>query len=324
MNIGLPIISSFFGTLFFMITKPIFKNNRNTKIGNAWWYGYLYNYACHYNIEKIKESNKGYRRVEKLMSNYDFFRFYNTVFHMDCLSHIVYELSQGFIPVINDRFRVWDQFFEQPINNGEIKNMDYSTFPVSDEKNTLYTPQYISFCKANRKIASKLLRDFCRLRPEVEEYIDNEIKTLLTGHKVLGIVRRGTDYIGTGMFKQPEIDTMIDEARMWMTKYGYDKIYLATEDERIYNRFLYAFPNSILTNKRSYYDRAMTEQNVKWIGQVHFDRENDDYYKGLEYLSSIYILSKCKALLAGYCGATNVALALNEDNYDIFKVYDMG
>lgn len=258
------------------------------------------------------------------MSNYDFFRFYNTVFHLDCLSHIVYELSQGYVPIINDRFHVWNQFFEQPIKTDDNGALDYSAIPVSDEIDTLFTPQYIAFCKPNRRICTKLMRDFCKLRPEVAEYINNEISTLLTGYRVLAIVRRGTDYIGTGMFKQPDIDVMIEEARTWMTQYGYDKIYLATEDERILHRFTSAFPDAIITNKRSYYDRAMAEQNVKWIGQVHFDRENDDYYKGLEYLSSIYILSKCDALLAGYCGATNVALALNDEKYERFKVYDLG
>ncbi len=189
---------------------------------------------------------------------------------------------------------------------------------------TLYTPQLIPYCKPNRTIATKLVRDFCRLKPEPAAYIQNEIQTILRDDRVLGIVRRGTDYIGTGMAKQPELTVMIAEARQWMEQYHYTKIYLATEDERIFDKFNEAFPNQILVNKRTYYDKAMTDQNVKWIGQVHFNRENDDYYKGLEYLSSIYILSKCQALLAGYCGAGNMAMLLNGGKYEKIKVYDLG
>ena len=109
-----------------------------------------------------------------------------------------------------------------------------------------------------------------------------------------------------------------------MQKYGYERIYLATEDERIYDQFVAAFPGLILVNKRSYYDKAMAKQNVKAIGLVQFKRENDNYWKGLEYLSSIYIVSKCCALLAGFCGATQLALLLNNDHYERFKVYDLG
>ena len=104
----------------------------------------------------------------------------------------------------------------------------------------------------------------------------------------------------------------------------YDKIYLATEAESIYEQFAAAFPGRLLVNKRSYYDKAMAQQSVKWIGQVQFDRENDSYWKGLEYYSSINILSRCSALLAGYCGASNMALLLNDEHYERFYIYDLG
>ena len=324
MNIGLRVISSFLGTVFFSLTKPFFKNNKYSKAGNVWWYGYLYWVACHYQLDKIKKNNKGYRAVRKLMHNYDFFLFYNTVFHLDALSHIVYELSQGYVPVIDDTWHVWDQFFEQPILLEGKPLPDRSELPVSDVEETLYTPQEIPFCKPNRVVASKLIRDFCRLLPEPAAYINDEIHTLLDGHRVLAMVRRGTDYIGTGMPTQPKVEDMIRDARQWMQTYRYDRIYLATEDERIFKQFEAAFPGQVLANKRSYYDKAMQEQNVAAIGRVHFDRENDDYLKGLEYLSSLYILSKCQALLAGYCGATQIALLLNEDAYERWKVYDLG
>ena len=323
MNVGLRVIGTPIGTAFFSMTKSFFKNTQN-KIGDLWWFGYLYWFARHYNLEKLKRNNKGYRVVKKLMKDYDFFKFYNTVFHIDCLSHIIYELSQGYIPVIDDTYHVWDQFFEPPILLDGKNPIDKSTLPVSDVESTLYTPQLIPYCKPNRIVGMKLLRDFCRLRPEISAYINEEIHTLLDGHRVLGVVRRGTDYIGTGMARQPEIEDMICEARLWMKTWHYDKIYLATEDKRILDQFEAALPGLVLVNKRSYYDEAMVEQNVKWIGQVHFQRENDDYYKGLEYLSSIYILSKCDALIAGYCGAGNMALLLNGDKYEHFKFYDLG
>ena len=67
-----------------------------------------------------------------------------------------------------------------------------------------------------------------------------------------------------------------------------------------------------MENKRTYYDRIMKEQSLVSIANVRFDRENDEHYKGLEYLSSLVILSRCQGLVAGNCGGTRMALFLNE------------
>ena len=321
---GFFVLKTPIGSAFFAMTKRLFKDDKASKIGNAWWYGYLYNYAYHLDFDRIKRNNKGYRAVRVLIPNYDYFKFYNTVFHFDCISHIIYELSQGYIPIIDDRFHVWSQFFEQPVLIGGTEIGDFSTIPASDELSTLYTPTLVPYCKSVRKLWARLLKEFCRLNEAESKYIEEEIQTILKDSKVLGVICRGTDYIGAGMAVQPKTEDVIAEAADWLRKYGYDKIYLATEDERIYDQFAAAFPDKILVNKRSYYDKAMVKQNVGAIGRVHFNRENDDYLKGLEYLSSIYIVSRCNALLAGYCGATHAALMLNDDHFDRFKVYDLG
>ncbi len=323
-KLGLRLLATPIGTLFFKITKGAFKNDRTSRLGDAWWYGYLYNFAGRMDLEGIKKNNKGYRAVRVIKPDYDYFLFYNTVFHLDCVSHIIYELSQGYIPVIDDHYQVWTQLFEQPVELADREIGDPALLPESDEPSTLYTATMIPYCKPVRKLWGKLLHQFSRLKPEEQAYVDNEIRTILKDDRVLGIVCRGTDYIGTGMPRQPEIKDVIAEAKAWMEQYHYEKIYLATEAESIYDQFAAAFPGKILVNKRSYYDKAMAQQNVKWIGLVQFDRENDNYWKGLEYLSSIYILSNCKALLAGYCGASNMALLLNDERYERFKVYDLG
>lgn len=323
-KLGFHILSTPIGTAFFHLTKGMFKNDKSSKMGNIWWYGYLYNFACHFNLDKIARKSQGYRAVRVIIPDYDYFFFYNTVFHFDCVSHILYELSQGYIPVIDDHHHVWEQFFEQPIELPGKPIGDYSLLPESEEHDTLYTPMQIPYIQPVRKLWTKLLREFCHLKDNEATYIRNEIESILQQHRVLGIVCRGTDYIGTGMPIQPKVEDVIAEADLWMKKYHYGYIYLATEVESIYEQFEAAFPGRILVNKRSYYDKAMSQQNVRWIGQVHFERENDNYWKGLEYLSSIYILSNCQALLAGYCGATHVALLLNEDKYERFKVYDLG
>ncbi len=233
-------------------------------------------------------------------------------------------MSQGYIPIIADKFGVWDQFFEQPVMPiEEGKSVD--DYPVSDVDFTMHTASGVDNNNPLRKTWAKLLKDFCRLKPNEKNYIESEIKEVLgKGKRVLGVVCRGTDYVGTGMPTQPSIEMLSSDIKDWMQKYNYDKVYLATEDERIFNALSKELPDVILTNKRTYYDKKLAETNQKWIGTVSFDRENDRYYRGLEYYSSINILSRCNALLAGFCGATGIALMLNNEKYERFHVYDLG
>lgn len=306
---------------YFLMTKKRFLNDKSSRLGNAWWYGYLFHYALHLDVNKARAQGFPKRRVRTLMPDFDYFLFYNTVFQLDCISHILYECAMGYTPIIDDTWGVWNQFFEQPIESlGENERLE--DIELSDEPSTLSTPTLIPYCKIVRKVWGRLIHDLCRLNENERQYIENECRDVLgKGNRVLAIVCRGTDYKTANMEKQPEVCDVISEAQKWMEKYGYDKIYLATEEEAIYDQFEKAFPGKILVNKRTYYDKAMKEQNVQWIGQVSFNRENDDYLKGLEYLSSIIIVSRCKALLGGYCGASNMALLYNGEQYERFKIY---
>ena len=307
--------------LFFRLTKQRFLNDKSSSLGNTWWYGYLFNYGLRLDLNSFCNQNLPKRRVRKLMPNFDCFYFYNTVFQLDSISHILYELAMGYIPIIDDTWGVWNQFFEQPVESlGTDEKIE--DIEISDEPSTLSTPTLIAYSKTVRKVWGRLISDFCRLNEKEKQYIENECHDVLSkGNRVLAIVCRGTDYKIANMEKQPVVSDVITEAQKWMSKFDYDKIYLATEEEAIYDQFEAAFPGKILVNKRTYYDKAMKEQNVKFIGQVSFNRENDNYLKGLEYLSSIIIVSRCKALLGGYCGASNMALLYNGEKYERFKIY---
>ena len=109
-----------------------------------------------------------------------------------------------------------------------------------------------------------------------------------------------------------------------MESEGYEYIYLATEDGRIDKAFRDVFGDKLLINNRNYYDEIYNNQKIELIKDVHFDRDNDDYLKGVEYLSSIVILSKCDSLLAGNCGGSQAAVFLNRLKYKKCNIYNLG
>ena len=52
--------------------------------------------------------------------------------------------------------------------------------------------------------------------------------------------------------------------------------------------------------------------------------KNESYIKGLEYLSSMVILSRCKGLIGGNCGGSKLALMLSNLDYEYWHLWDLG
>lgn len=303
------------GTLYFR------HDRKKAGKGSLWWHFYLLNYASRYSKEQMEQRCRETVSIEWVQPYH--FSFYTAFFHTSAISHMLYELANGRLPYINDRFRVWTDFFEQPFETAESRPETVNT-----KKECLYRPWFVPYCKTVTRVWIKLFQEFARFNPETAAYIQAECDQLLTpGRKVLGVLCRGTDYVNTqpkNHPKQPDPGEMIAVCRKWIKKYRYDAIYLATEEERLLRLFQEAFPGMILENKRSYYDRIMKEQSLISIANVCFDRENDNHWKGLEYLSSLAILSRCDGLVAGNCGGTRIALFLNGDRYTRRKVFDKG
>ena len=303
------------GSLYFKRAK---KRNPNSKLGRFWWHFYLVNYLLCGGFEQDKGEKKPIS-IEQIKEYH--FQFYNVCFHTNCISHMVYEYANGNLPVVHDRFHIWNDFFQQPFG-------DLPTERTASVKDGMLSARFALINPVSMRAWWKATHAFVRLNEAAKQYIDEECSAILRdSERVIGVVCRGTDYLILKPHRhpvQPEVDDVIHLCRKWLRKYGYDKIYLATEDEKIYQKFEAAFPGQILTNKRSYYDKAMEKNGFREITQVHFDRENDDYYKGLEYLSSLYILSNCHALAGGNCGASQMVTYLSNGKYERTHIFDKG
>ncbi len=141
------------------------------------------------------------------------------------------------------------------------------------------------------------------------------------GDKVLGVNVRGTDYVSLnqrGLPIQPDIETLMKETENWMEKYGLNKLFLSCEDEEIVQRFQDRFSNRVILNQRKFYRKTAGEEAVT---DITFHRENDKYLRGIEYLTTIYILSKCDYLLGGVSGASVSAQCMRPLDKPYKKVY---
>ena len=226
---------------------------------------------------------------------------------------------------------LWEEFFEQPFAFSEEEMARIGEAPGMAEKVGPAFPQWQdAIDPRTRRLYSGMYRRMIRYRPEVQAYLDEELAAVRAeaqGGKMLGVLCRGTDYTATrpkGHPRQPEAEAILARAEEAYRNGKYAGIYLATEDSRYDTAFRERFGDKIHVNRREYYDRAYREGGIRMIRDVHFDRERDDYRKGIEYLSSLYILSRCEGLIAGNCGGSQAAAFLNGGKYEECYFFDLG
>ncbi len=172
-----------------------------------------------------------------------------------------------------------------------------------------------------------MLNHFAKYNKKTLEYFDSEYNKLIKGKKTVACVLRSTDYTKLqpkGHPIQPSNEEVFDKIREVMNRFGIDYIYLATEDKKIADAFKEEFPNRIIENKRRYLNEKYDEEDLSLVSQVHFNRENDDYLKMLEYFSSMNLVSKCDYLVTGLSGGSEMAIYRNGNRYEYSYIFDKG
>lgn len=186
-------------------------------------------------------------------------------------------------------------------------------------------PRDYKYNQRMQKRFRTLYNAYIRFVPRVQEYIDEECERILQNKgTVLGVIVRGTDYsqLKPALHPiQPSIEIVLERAEKLLKDKHWDYIYLATEEEENVKKFQEKFPGRILLNNRCYYDGDYTN---KYICETKNERKNDEYLRNLEYLSSMYILSKCDMLIGGMCGGSQAALLMRQNEYEYLHLFDLG
>lgn len=275
--------------------------------------------------------NRKVMLIDKGVYEYGYF---NACFLENMMSLMVYALSNGYTPYVNLKDRGegwtnWDSFFEQPFPIQTDRLPDR----ICDLEQGYFKPEfYTPYNKFDLRLWCKVYHRLVRLNEPTSQYVEKEYNNLFfdeNGQKknVLGVICRGTDYVKMKPFGhpiQPSVEQVIERTKVLLKQYHLDYIYLATEEYAIYEKFEKAFPGLIIVNQRQYYDVIFNANEMSYIYEVQFDRENDIYLKGLEYLSSLQLLSRCDVLLGGNCGGACAALYMNNMKYKHVELFKLG
>lgn len=250
-----------------------------------------------------------------------------------------YAKSKGMIPVMRitmsnkscysnyKKDDIWGKFYEQPEG--------YTLDEVMSSKHVFFScGLYNGSVQTN--IMNALSADTEDLRwPDgiynsaVREYIDERIRKFLPKpSKTLGVLARGTDYVNTHLFNHPihatkemlcdKIDETIRNSNGTL-----EYIYLATEDAEYCRYFKERYKERLTYTDQ---ERYVTEED-ECLGQLHSKQDNkrDGFLYGVEYITSIYLLSKCDSLIAsGGCAGVWEAVRQNEGRYRSTYIFDLG
>jgi hypothetical protein len=261
------------------------------------------------------------------------------------LNHIVYAKKFGYIPVVDfqnyrtqylepdaqGKENAWEYFFEQP--------MGYSLCDINKSKNIILSSKAsnpririlnfslnLSKNQELRRYYNGLFQKYIRPTKVTKDYLAaDEARIFIENRKVLGILCRGTDYTHkkpAGHEVQPDPDDVIMKAEDVIKKYNCTHIYLATEDQDIFDIFIKHFGNIILSNSQTRFSTEELE-NVQFIANTREKREHDKYFLALEYLSSVNILSKCPCFIGGQTTGTFGVYAMTT-GFEYNYTYDLG
>lgn len=284
-------------------------------------------------LSKVREKGK-YCFIENGTWDY---RIVNFCFVKNMLSDIIWCIERGYIPVVrltapeksnySENKYLWEMFFEQPLSDcgGKKVKAPRVICPIIASS---IIPKF-SDARIPQKVEqwSILLDLFVKYNKNSLDYFNSEIKELIKNKHVIACVLRSTDYTKLkpkGHPIQPTNQEVFDKIREVMLKYPVDAIYIATEDYNIAEAFKKEFPGMIIENKRKYFNEKYEDGGCSHISQVHFERENDDYLKMLEYMSSMNIVSNCEYLVTGLSGGSEMAIYRNGNKYKYSYIFDKG
>ena len=254
------------------------------------------------------------------------------------LSQINYAKRNNWNPVIDmknyngitvngKRVNAWELYYDQPYPelNGKLDGIySQKKYRLSDGICRADAPNDSMDFFLNKKTLaywSILYRENCRFNSAMQSYADKEYDSIIKGKRVVGVLCRGTDYLKLkpkGHPVQPDPDLVIVKVKRLMKDYNCGYVYLATEDEAIEKLFRVAFLDKLLVNKRVY-----KKYSGGYLANTLNNREDDVYHTNVEYLSSLYLLSRCNCFVAGRTSGAVITMLMDTE-YEYTYFWDLG
>ena len=248
--------------------------------------------------------------------------------------------EKGWIPVVdlskkpnqyllNETDNAWEYFFE-PVSDISVAEARRSRnvisastngFELCEWRGNLLQRKYDVFLNktcGKKIIFNQKVRLNCSIKNYISENLPNELKDI--HKKVLGVIARGSDYRRVASEKvgrtrySASIESIAKRSEELIRRYGFDYIFLATEDEEYLQVMKCKFGDRLLyiDQNRVSYDYEKGEYCE--VADI-LNMENGKEF-GKKYLFILYCLSICDGLISSInCGASFIARNWNNGAY---------
>lgn len=229
-----------------------------------------------------------------------------------------------------DGSNVWDMYFE-PVS-------EFSVEDVYNSKNVLLA--YDGMKTKNPYLYEQdiladyphLIKKYLRVKKEVLASCKKQYESVVPEgvKRYIGVVGRGSDYnmqlsgnLQNYLMRPLSGTEILEKTRALFETGGYDGIFLATEDNQVFDIFMASDLKDKLffvEQERITYDP--TDTSKRFLADIYKEeKERDGYAENLRYLGIIYILSKATALLSTtLCGAAKMAWGFSESGFEYMDV----
>ncbi len=162
----------------------------------------------------------------------------------------------------------------------------------------------------------------------MDEYYDS----LFGEEKVLGVMIRGTDYVTSGMTGDRMMASASQMAPLiheWINKYGFEKVFLATEDEDALEYMRQEFGSLVVALSQERLKLSDLRQN-EILSDYEKEHADGIYEEKLEdttinYFYALYILSRCDSFIcSGRCNGSDIVRSFNDERFSHFYKFAVG
>lgn len=171
----------------------------------------------------------------------------------------------------------------------------------------------------------RLVQKYISFSDDANNLVEKEIAKIDT-NKTIGLYLRGTDYTTlkpAGHPVQPTAEQAIKVVDKMMSKYGFSDVFLTTEDFSIYSEIKLRYGDHL---KLVSYDSFIKDYRGGFLSndsKAMDELSESPYYRGLNYLCKLIILSKCKVFVGGNTSGSWAACTFSKGFTEQY-IFDLG
>jgi hypothetical protein len=223
---------------------------------------------------------------------------------------------------------IFEYFYEQPcgISVDEAMNSYHVALATGHSivpQETYYDVVLNDTFSLYGKSAERLLR----LTPPIQAYVSERVNSILEGKKTLGVHVRGGGYKTANNYHAVGVEPTehLAEAKKAVAEHGFERIFLATDEEDVVKMFKDAFGQMVV-----YYGDVVRNPPgvVAEVLMTTMDktkpRPDHGYRLLFEVLADVYTLAACQGLIAGLTNVPMAAVYANGDRFEYRRFINKG